>query len=500
MSRQNTIYKKQNLLYKAASFTEKIFIKEKLNNWAGYIIFFSFATFLGFLMAFYPVIGIGLTGGICALAIALVCLFNTELALYINIIYAFFIAHFNRLLFNNNLQEGVFSDILIGLSFLSLFIKKADMKKKLNELTKAPLVVTLLILYGYMAIELFNPYARFFVGWFPAFRKIISLVLILFVSYNVFETKAIIFRFFKVLFVLCVIVGLYSCVQQWHGFFNFEIEWLMADPKRYRMTFLSGGTKRMSTMPDALSVSIIMSTCGVFYIAIANEIKSLKYRIIILTGLVFIILSMSYSVTRTANAMIAAGIFMYLLLTLQKKSTQRLAIVSVFTFIVLLYGPFYNSPQIRAFKQTFQGSKDASFNVREANRKSIQPYIHHHPIGGGLGTTGDEGKKYNPGHPLAGFPPDSGYLRKALEIGWIGFGIICFLYFLVLKTGIHGYFSSPSYESRMIYAASTAACFSFYVGDFSQVAIGQITDVFVYYPLLAIMIRLKYIDLNEIKI
>jgi hypothetical protein len=45
-----------------------------------------------------------------------------------------------------------------------------------------------------------------------------------------------------------------------------------------------------------------------------------------------------------------------------------------------------------------------------------------------------------------------------------------------------------------MYAAATAACFAFYVGDFSQVAIGQITDVMVYYPLIALILKLKEFD------
>ena len=160
----------------------------------------------------------------------------------------------------------------------------------------------------------------------------------------------------------------------------------------------------------------------------------------------------------------------------------------------ILYGPYSNS-HIGQFRLTFRGgTKDASFNVREINRKSIQPYIYSHPIGGGLSTTGGEGLTYNPGHPLAGFPPDSGYLKKALELGWIGFGLILFLYFLVLKTGIKGYFKCKNEEIRLIYAACTAACFSLYTGDFSQVAIGQITDVVIYYPIIAIILKLKNFD------
>jgi cell division protein FtsW (lipid II flippase) len=129
--------------------------------------------------------------------------------------------------------------------------------------------------------------------------------------------------------------------------------------------------------------------------------------------------------------------------------------------------------------------------VRETNRKFIQPYIYRHPIGGGLGTTGAYGAAVNPGHELAGFPTDSGYLRKALEIGWVGLLLVILLYYAVIRAGIRGYFQCTNERARLIYAGATACMFSFYVAEFAQDSIGQITDMVVYYPMIAIILQLK---------
>jgi putative inorganic carbon (HCO3(-)) transporter len=421
---------------------------------------------------------------------------NTEAGLYVNIFYAFFICNFNRMIFDNDLQVGIFQDVLIYITFLSFFVRKVNLRKSINEFTKTRVVITLLIVYSFMAIELFNPYAAFFVGWFPAFRKILATLLILFISFNVFDSWSRVKRFVTVLFVCCMIVAIYACVQQIHGFFEFEMNWLRSDPRRFRMAFVLGGSKKMSTMPDALSFSIIMATCGIFFLAIASGIKNWRYQLILGAGAVLMLTVMGYSLTRTANAMVVAGIAMFILVTLDKKANRIMAILAVCLFFLLMYLPIY-TPQLEQFRQTFQGSSDPSFMVRENNRKSIQPYIHHHPIGGGLGTTGTEGLEYNPGHYLAGFPPDSGYLKKALEMGWLGFSLICILYFFVMRTGIRGYFSCKDEKIRLMYAATTAACFAFYVGDFSQVAIGQITDVVVYYPFIALLLKLKDFDQSK---
>ncbi|MBK8553429.1 MAG: hypothetical protein IPL53_21135 [Ignavibacteria bacterium] len=142
------------------------------------------------------------------------------------------------------------------------------------------------------------------------------------------------------------------------------------------------------------------------------------------------------------------------------------------------------------------GNKDESFKVRIQNKVFIRPYILSHPIGGGMRTSGAGGLQYNPGHRLAGFPPDSGYMKFALEAGWIGLAVLCILYFIILRNGIKAYFASNRKELKMLFAASTAFFFSLYVAQYAQDAIGQITDIVVYYPLIALTLRAKTFNEN----
>ena len=203
------------------------------------------------------------------------------------------------------------------------------------------------------------------------------------------------------------------------------------------------------------------------------------------------LLGMGYSGTRTANVMLAAGIVMFILLTLNKKATRIFAVFASLVFLVLLYGPYAN-PTILRFRSSFIGAKnDESFKVREVNRAFIRPYIHKHPIGGGVGTTGGAGLRFNRGHYLAGFPPDSGYLRKALEMGWIGLIIVCVVYFVILKYGIRKYFRCRDDDLKIVYAGAIAVLFSFYMAEFAQEAIGQISDIVIYYPLIAMTLKME---------
>jgi cell division protein FtsW (lipid II flippase) len=92
---------------------------------------------------------------------------------------------------------------------------------------------------------------------------------------------------------------------------------------------------------------------------------------------------------------------------------------------------------------------------------------------------------------LAGFPPDSGYLRKALETGWIGLLLVCILYYVILKFGIKRYFRCRDDDLKIIYAGAISTIFAFYLAEFAQEAIGQITDIVIYYPLIAMLLKME---------
>ena len=447
-------------------------------------------------MAQKTLLGLGVTGLACGLAVLLVCIFNTEAGLFINMIYSFFAYHISRLFFDDTLQVGVFSDILIVATLFSFFVKNVNLKQSINQFSKSSIVICLLLVYGYTAVELFNPSAHSFAGWFNALRKVLGTLLLLVIAYNVFDSFQRIKRFITVLFILCTIAGLYGCIQQWHGLFGFELDWATSDPHRFGLIFQDGDFRKFSIMPDPSAFAIIMASCSVFFIIIASGMKKTSTRIIIGIGVILMLMGMSYSGTRTANVMVIGGLALYILLTINKRNTKILAIISTVVFLLLLYGPF-NNPRVDRFRSTFIG-KDDSYSVRDRNRKRIQPYIYSHPIGGGLGTTGGAGETYNPGHYLAGFPPDSGYLTKALEMGWIGLAFFCTLDFIILRSGIRGYFTCKNEDTRLIYAACTAAILSFNVGELSQVAIGQITDIVIYFPFIAIILKLKNFDQPKI--
>lgn len=474
-----------------SSFLGRTFLEQKLNNPFGWLLVAGIATCFGYLIATKTVLGLGLFGAVIGSFVIIACLLSTEVGLYINLVYSFFACHFSRFLFHDEFPIGVITDILIFATFLSILFTPISLKKVFGQFLKTSVAIWILVLLVYLLIELFNPYGHSFEGWFQTFRRFLGSVLLLFISYTAFTSYERIRRFVITLFVLCVITAVYGCIQQWHGLFDFEMAWVTADQNRAGLFFIMGDFRKFSTMSDPTAFGVAMAASAVFYMIYGWNQKKFRDKLIYFGGIIFMILAMGYSGTRTANVMVVAGVVMFILLSLDKKPTRMFAIVATMIFLVLLYGPYAN-PTIVRFRTSFIGSKDDSYKVREVNRAFIQPYIYKHPIGGGIGTTGAAGLRFNRGHYLSGFPPDSGYLRKALETGWIGLILVIILYFVILKYGIRRYFRSKDEKLKIVYAGAIGAIFSFYMAEFAQEAIGQITDIVIYYPMIAMLMKMEH--------
>jgi putative inorganic carbon (HCO3(-)) transporter len=242
----------------------------------------------------------------------------------------------------------------------------------------------------------------------------------------------------------------------------------------------------------------MMAVCAVFFIIQAMNEKDKTYRAILYGGSLLMVLALGYSGTRTAYATVVGGMGFFVLLNFDKKNTRIFGITSGILLLIIIFGPFYGNKTVNRFRTTFIGTKDESYKVRVMARHFIQPYIRSHPIGGGLGTTGFNGVLEHPGHYLANFQPDSSYVKRAAETGWIGLGIVCILYFFTLRLGIREVFRAKAGKYKILAMGAVTSLFSFYVAEFAQVAVGGVTDVVVYYPLLAMILKLKTYEEEDI--
>jgi len=296
---------------------------------------------------------------------------------------------------------------------------------------------------------------------------------------------------------MALISALYGCYEQWFGMPHFETHFILSNPVLFGLDFQGGQFRKAGTLSDPMSFGILMAVTSVLAIILSMGPFKKRYRFALLISSVFMVCAMAASGTRTATAIFVCGIMLFGLMTLNNKKSLLFLCCFLLFGSVLIYGPFFGNNTINRLRTTFSGNKDPSMQVRNLDRKHIQPFMHAHPFGVGLATTGVLGLTYNPWNPLARFPPDSSYLRVALELGWVGLALTLFLYFTLLKMGINTYYQSRDPQIRSFALAATAVIFAWTIAQYSQEAIGQFPGSFTYYPLLAAIIKMKMLDKNS---
>jgi putative inorganic carbon (hco3(-)) transporter len=440
--------------------------------------------------------GLLVAGLIVGGALAVFTCVNFRFGFYFAIILGFLIFVADRLL-GPEVPTAILVDIQINATFVGLIINRGLKRQSFFENAGHIITYGYLVYTLFLVIELFNPNASSIGGWFFVFRKFLQFLMIYFIALNVFDSLKRI-RFFFIFWAACAFVaGIYGCYQQWFGFQEFELNWIWSVPGRAGLYSLDNGDfRKFSILSGPAAYGIIMAASGLLFAVLGTREKTSVARIGFLSTSVFCILGMAYAGTRTAYFIFTAGAVIYLLMTIMNRSTLITACGLVMLFAVIMWGPIYGNATVNRIRSTFN-TDDSSLEVRDMNRANIQPYIHSHPIGGGLATSGVQGLQYNPGHFLAGFPPDSGFVKSAVETGWVGLFLQCALYCLILLAGLRVYYQSQDKVSRNYCLATVVTLFSFVISQYGQVSIGQIPDCFLFYSLLAIIVRLrKFQELN----
>lgn len=378
--------------------------------------------------------------------------------------------------------------------FIIVLIKNLYKKEK-KWMQWHPLLIIFLLSVSYTIVQMFNPNMFSFAGWLSYFRGFISFFLTPIVLMYIIRDISDVRMFFKIIFGMIFIAALYGCYQQWMGFTSFETRWIYSRPGALALFSLPGGQmRRFSFLSDPANFGTLMATGSLGTLLLAFGPFGKKKKIMLGGMTLFILLGMSYSGTRTSNVMLGAGLALYILMTVYKKSTRIMAGCALMVFLFILNAPIYGNVTINRMRSAFKPTKDASYDIRNIHRHSMQPYMHSHPFGGGVNTTMGAGVKYNPHHILAGFPPDSTYFKIALEKGWVGLALECFFLFTILFYCIHYFFKCRDKEIKVYYAVMAVMLFSTMLGAFTQFTFNSPPQNFIFYSLIAIIVKLHTFD------
>jgi len=394
--------------------------------------------------------------------------------------------------------DGPIGTVMDGLQVLLLFGMLIQMKKdKSLAIFKSPITWVALIWLGYNLAELANPQAGSRVAWLYTIRPVAITVLTYFVfMYNIRSVKYI-RLLFKIWLILTCIGAAYAFKQEYIGFSAHEQAYLDT-PGISDLLFINGHWRKFSIFSDPVAFAYNMVMPSIFCICMfILDIKPWK-KIILGCMIAFFLDAMLFSGTRGANVLIPAAMVLLAVLKFNRKILIGTVLAAVF-LVFLINVPTSNANLMR-FQTAFKPNNDDSYNLRKRNQKAIQPYIVSHIIGGGLGSTGEWGHRFTPGSYLAQFPPDSGYIRVAVEDGWAGLLVFCFFMFIIMKTGINNYYLIEDKELKTYCLAMTLIIFAYNLANFPQEALVQFPSNILFYleaALINITLRLDIAQREE---
>ncbi|RRN76853.1 O-antigen ligase domain-containing protein, partial [Pseudoxanthomonas sp. SGD-10] len=344
----------------------------------------------------------------------------------------------------------------------------------------------ILIWVSYNILQIFNPIAESRLVWVYTIRSVAAVMLMYFIFVYHIRSVEFIRLLLKIWIALSLIGALYAFWQEFVGFLPFEEKFLNSDPKYRNLLFIAGKWRKFSIYSDPVAFSYNMVISSILCIVLMfNRIKLWKKIVLgIITALM--LWAMIFSGTRGAYVLLPAALALLALLKMTNIKVLSFAVVSAIFLAFLIYVPT-SSYNIRRFQSAFKPSQDASFNVRALNQKRIQPYIQEHPFGAGLGAVSGTGKAMMKHSVLTGFAPDSGYVRVAVELGWVGLLLFCTLFFIVIKSGINSYFKIEDPELKNYCLAMTLIAFVLAIGSYPQEAIVQFPTSIYFYLVIAII-------------
>lgn len=418
------------------------------------------------------------------------CFSNPLYAVTSAVVLSYFIFVVKRISGIYDLPTGTVVDAILVIGAVGVLFKKGSSPGPINRAITFTFALTVL----YLILQAFNPNAYNIEAWLNlSLRTIITRVCIFIITLYAFQSKKDVMTFTTWFLVMSFIAALYGMYQEWVGLPEFDLKWVMSDPLRYKLFFINGKFRKWSILGEVSSFGVVMAFSSITALALMLGPYRNKYKIMLFVAALCMILGMGFSGTRTAYVMLPIGVAFYVLLTINKRRTLIFAAFAAVIGVAILYGPFYGGTLSR-IRTAFNPSEDASMQVREQNRAMIQPYMYSHPIGGGIGTTGVPGEKYHPGHILAGFPPDSGYMIVVLETGYIGLLLTLSLYFLILMVGVRNYFRTQDLEIKNLYLAYMAPFFAITIGNIAQNAVSYPPADIILVCIVVFMFKLRSLE------
>ena len=407
-------------------------------------------------------------------------LWKTQIGLYIMVVASFFLSVALRLI--PQIPVGMGLDFMI-LVMLSGRFYRMQYDRDWSGV-KSPITIILLVWVVYNLAQIANPYAASRTAWFYVIRPAVGYLMLYFLVWQAVRSAKDTSRLFNFIIFLSVVSGLWGIYQSIFGYFSWEMAHVIRTDTIH-LVFINGRWRSMGPIGSPAQYGIIMAAmcCVAVNMSLGTKRASGKWMF----GLAAFIclMAMVFSGTRAAFIIIPVYYFTKVLISRNARLWSTIVVAGAGLFAVATV-PTDNYHILR-IQSVFKASEDKSYQIRASNRKMITPWIMRHPIGGGLGSTGVWGQRFSPGTFLANFPPDSGIMRVAVELGWVGLIIFLLIYLLAFVKGVLAYWKMSPGRARTQVASILCMLPSLGVVEIGQEVAGVFPMSLLFWVLLGLL-------------
>lgn len=464
----------------------------KITNAVSLILIALFIGVVGFVLAQTEIVGFAIFIAFCIGFFLLYKIYQKPfVGIHLLIILGFFAIGTSRYI---NAPWGLTIDILLVIMYLIVFFKSFSIK---IPWYKAKFSLTLLVTLwmAYVIVQLANPEALSIEAWFYAMRGVglyqFLTIPLLFLFFN--KRKDL--HYFFIVWGLLSVLGTLKGLQQFYfGVDPFEQIWLNEGGAQTHVLF--GKLRIFSFYSDAGQFGASQAHAGVVFIILtffkrASTKLRLFYALVAISGFIGLVISG----TRGALAVPVIGGLAFLIL--QKNIKLFFLGILLGAGVYFFFAHTYigqSNAEIRRMRSAFNPN-DASFQVRLANQRKLVGYLSTRPFGGGIGATGNWGKRFTPDSFLANTATDSWYVMIWSDTGIVGLIYYLFMIFYILITGArNAMFRIRDKDLSLEITAITAGMAGIVVASYGNGVFGQMPTGILMYISMVFMVISPYID------
>lgn len=298
----------------------------------------------------------------------------------------------------------------------------------------SPIFYAVLVWFVFTVLEIGNPESRSIEAWFYAVRAV-SLYWIQIVIIGLVLTfrRSDIDSFVNIWLTWSFLAALWGFKQQYIGLTAGEQYWL--DTVGYVTHVLFGHMRSWSFYSDAGQFGAAMAHVCLFALIRALDVPQLRLKVVygVLAGIYF--WGFAVAGSRGPLFVIAAGFMFYLLLRKNVAIVVLGGTLALGAYGLLKYTKVgQGNYQVQRIRSALDPN-DPSLQQRLINQRKLAVYLSTRPIGGGIGSGGEWGRRFSPGTFLAETALDSWFVKIWVDTGVVGLVLYIVILLVILAFG-----------------------------------------------------------------